>query len=58
MKFFIVSVATTRRLSPSVYALMNAVPSTCTSMTAASKVLARPVKLDSGMTVTPVSGAA
>ena len=58
MKFFIVSVATTNRLSPSVYAAMNAVPSTWTSISAARSVFDRPSKLDSGIGVMSVSGAA
>ena len=57
MKFFIVSVATTSRLSPSVYAAMNAVPSTWTSMVAASRVFDLPSNDDSGIGVTPSSGA-
>ena len=56
MKFFIVSVATTSRLSPSVYAAMNAVPRTWTSIVAASSVFDRPSNADSGIAVTPSSG--
>jgi hypothetical protein len=58
MKFFIVSVATTRRLSPFVYASRNPVPRTTTSIPAATSVLSRPANGDSGIGVTPVRGSA
>ena len=58
MKFFIVSVATTSRLSPRVYASRNAVPLTATSSSAAIRMFSRPVNGDSGIGVTPRSGEA
>ncbi len=58
MKFFMVSVATTSRLSPFVYASMKTSPCTITSISAAVSVLSRPVNGDSGIGVIPVSGSA
>ena len=58
MKFFIVSVATTIRLSPCSYAGQNSSPWTTTSIWAAASVLSRAVNGDSGIGVTPVSGSA
>ena len=58
MKFFIVSVATTRRLSPFVYASRNWVPRTITSSSAAARTFSRPANGDSGIGVMPVSGSA
>ena len=58
MKFFIVSVATTLRLSPCVYASRNSVPCTTTSISAAARAFSRPVNGDSGIGVMPVSGSA
>ena len=57
MKFFIVSVATTCRLSPTVYASQNASPRTVTSISAPIRALSRPLNADSGIRVTPRSGA-
>jgi hypothetical protein len=56
-KFFIVSVATTLELSPSVYALRKLSPETSTVSRPASSRLSRPVKSDSGIGAT-VSGRA
>jgi len=58
MKFFMVSVATTLLLSPSVYAARNDSPSTWTSISAARITFDRPVNADSGIGVIPVSGVA
>ena len=56
MRFFIVSVATTARLSPSVYDSRNRWPWTWISISAAIRTLSRPVNGDSGTGVTPTRG--
>ncbi len=58
MKFFIVSVATTSRLSPCSYAGQKSSPWTTTSIAAAVRVFSRPPNGDSGIRVTPSSGSA
>ena len=56
IRFFMVSVATTARLSPSVYDSRKRWPWTWISISAAIRMLSRPVNGDSGIGVTPTSG--
>jgi hypothetical protein len=56
MKFFIVSVATTCELSPSVYAGARLWSSTWTSASYAKRMFDRPTNDDSGIGASPASG--